>query len=129
MSFRYSFADLRQHLTLSIVHANFQNGDQQKTSNTDDERVYKFQLQRPSNKEKFRDHFGHAEKTTSVTVRNYTLVSSGNVQLNTHTRAILLWPQPAGPSARPGLRPVLYCLYGFKFSEKLASLAGFTTIY
>jgi len=33
--------------------ANFQNGDQQKTSNTDDERVCKFQLQRPSQKEKF----------------------------------------------------------------------------
>jgi len=34
----YSFADLRQHLTLSIL-AHFQNGDQQKPPNTDDERV------------------------------------------------------------------------------------------
>jgi len=41
------FADLWQHLTLSIL-AHFQNGEQQKTSNTDDERVSKFQLQRPS---------------------------------------------------------------------------------
>jgi len=40
---------------------NFQNGDQQKTSNTDDERVSKFQLQRPSNKKNF--------VTTSVTLR------------------------------------------------------------
>jgi len=38
MSFRYSYADLRQHLTL-LIAANFQNGDQQKTSNTDDESV------------------------------------------------------------------------------------------
>jgi len=38
------FADLRQHLTLSIL-AHFQNGDQQKTSNTDDEHMSKFQLQ------------------------------------------------------------------------------------
>jgi len=41
------FADLRQHTTLSIL-AHFQNGDQQKTSYTDDERMSKFQLQRPS---------------------------------------------------------------------------------
>jgi len=38
---------VKVRFTLSIV-ANFQNGDQQKTSNTDDERVSKFQLQRPS---------------------------------------------------------------------------------
>jgi len=38
------FADLWQHLTLSVL-AHFQNGYQQKTSNTDDERVSKFQRQ------------------------------------------------------------------------------------
>jgi len=40
------FTDLWQHLTLSIL-AHFQNGDKQKMSNTDDEHVSKFQLQRP----------------------------------------------------------------------------------
>jgi len=60
------FADLRQHITLSIL-ANFQNEDQQKTLNTDDERVSKFQLQRPLQKkfvtlcrDGFREYFRHA---------------------------------------------------------------------
>jgi len=43
---------IEQHITLSILD-NFKNEDQQKMSNTDDERVCKFQLPRPSNKEKF----------------------------------------------------------------------------
>jgi len=38
----------------SVSLANFQNGDQQKMSNTDDEGVSKFQLQKPSQKETFR---------------------------------------------------------------------------
>jgi len=41
-------------------------------------------------------------KTISVTLRKYTLVSSSNGQFNTRTQAILLWPQPAGPSADSG---------------------------
>jgi len=48
-SLTHCFVDIRQHLTLSIL-AHFQNGDQQQTSNTDDERVSKFQLQRHSQK-------------------------------------------------------------------------------
>jgi len=89
MRFRYTFVDLRQHLTLSTLD-NFQNGDQQKTSNTDDERASKFHIQRHSHKEKFR----YAEKTTSVTLktisvtlRKYRLVCSGNGQFNMRTRA------------------------------------------
>jgi len=39
--------------------------------------------------------------TTSVTLINYTLVNGNPVC----ARASLLWPQPAGPPARPGLCP------------------------
>jgi len=38
----------------SSILAHFQNGDQQKTSNTDNERVSTFQLQRPSQKNSLR---------------------------------------------------------------------------
>jgi len=54
----------RQHLTLSIL-AHFQNGVQQKTSNTNDERLSKFQLQRPSQKNSlhfFVTYFRHSYK-------------------------------------------------------------------
>jgi len=54
----------RRHLTLSIL-AHFQNGNQQKTSKTDDERVSKCQLQRPSPKKfvmLFCDYFCHTYK-------------------------------------------------------------------
>jgi len=48
----------------------------------------------------FRDYFRHADELhTSKQRITFTQYA--------HTRAILLWPQPAGPSARPGLRPVL----------------------
>jgi len=53
---------------------------------------------------------------TSVTIsscdrqKNARLVSNANGQLSTHTRAILLWPQPSKPTAWPGLRPVLLLL-------------------
>jgi len=92
------FADIRLHLTLSIL-AHFQNGDQQKTSNTDDERVSKFQLYRPSPKKILLRFF----VTTSVTLINCTLVSGNPVR----SQASLLWPQPAGPPARSGVRPEL----------------------
>jgi len=39
--------------------------------------------------------------TTSVTLINCTLICGNPVR----ARASLLWPQPAGPPARPGLRP------------------------
>jgi len=86
------FADIRQHLTLSIL-AHFQNGDQQTMSNTDDERVSKFQLQRPSQKISLRFFV-----TISVTLINCTLVSGNPVR----ARASLLWPP-----AQTGLRPEL----------------------
>jgi len=80
------FVDIRQHLTLSVL-AHSQNGDQQKTSNTDDERVSKFQLQRPSQKKISLRYF----VTTSATLINCTLVSGNPVR----ARASLLWRQPA----------------------------------
>jgi len=86
------FADIRQPLTLSI------NGDRQKTSNTNDKRVSKFQLQRLRKKISLRFFV-----TTSVTLINCTLVSVNPVR----ARASLLWTQPVGPLARPGLRPEL----------------------
>jgi len=41
--------------------------------------------------------------TTSVTLISCTLVSGNPLR----ARASLLWPQPAGPPALPGLRPEL----------------------
>jgi len=52
------------HLTLSIL-THFQNVDQQNTSNNNDERVSKFQLQRPSSKNLLRyfmTYFRHSYK-------------------------------------------------------------------
>jgi len=108
------FADLRQHLTLSIL-AHFQNRDQQKTSNTDDERVSKFQLQRPSqicatsifvviSLRFFVTHFRHFY---TLPTSQRTPTARHTIRALAHTQASLLWPQPAGPPAQPGLRPVL----------------------
>jgi len=83
-------ANFWQHLTLSIL-ANFQNGDQQKMANSDDERVSKFQLQRPSQK-KIRYAFSFYFRDG----QNYRLVSSGNGQLSTCIRVILLCGQAFG---------------------------------
>jgi len=47
--------------------------------------------------------------TTSVTLINCTLVSGNPVR----ARASLLWPQPAGPPAWPGLCPELFDVHNF----------------
>jgi len=90
-------------IALSIL-AHFQNGDQQKTSNTDDERVPQFQLQRHTQKKfryAFRDYFRHAYKL-------YTSLR----QPSTRTGEFL-WPQPAsGPTrASPGIK--MYTFFNF----------------
>jgi len=47
------------------------------------------------------NYFRHAEKVHTSQQRQRPIQYA-------HALAILLWPQPAGPSVRPGLRPVLF---------------------
>jgi len=79
------FRHTQRCASLSIL-AHFQNGDQQKTSNTDDERVSKFQLQRPSQKNfvtLFRDYFRHAyklytsQRQPSTRTGEFTMAAAG----------------------------------------------------
>jgi len=96
------FVDLRQLLTLSIL-ANFQNGHQQKTSNTDDERVCKFQLQRPSQKNftlfrSFREYFRHVSKLHNSQQRQPHTKHTNRPSTRTHARFYY-------GRSRPGLRP------------------------
>jgi len=115
--FRYTFADLRQHLTLSIL-ANFQKWRPAKYVKYRRQTRVQISASEAFAKRKILRFFivfvstSVTLKTTSVTVRNYTLVSSGNGH-SIRTRARSYYGR-----SRPGLRPDPGCArYYYRLSS------------
>jgi len=116
------FADIWQHLTLSILD-HFQNGDQQKTSNTDDECVSKYQLQRPSQKNSL--HFRHAyklhtsQRQPSTRTGEFTMAATGRARrpgpgcARNYIFDVWTLPQKAWSKGKRRLWHLTVCLWRF----------------